>query len=410
MKIKPEILAPAGDYDKLVAAINYGADAVYLGGEEFSMRVACSNFSDEELKRAIDFAKSRNKKIYIATNVIMKNPDIENVVEFAKKIHSYGADAIILSDIGAFDVIKENAPKLDIHISTQANTNNYASANMWHRLGATRVVLSREMTYAEVKELRKRTSPDLELELFVHGAMCVSYSGRCLLSSFMTGREANRGACAQPCRWKYYLMEEKRPGEYMPVFEGDNGSYFFNSKDLCLIEFIPELVDAGITSFKIEGRVKSEYYVANTVKAYRNEVDRYFDNPERYVFDKKQLAELSKVSHRVYSYGFWHGAPTDNGQIYDSSAYIRDYEVVGVVKECDDDGNAVVEQKNKFSVGEKIEIMQPVNDTIEFVLSEMTDEKDRPIESAPHGKMTVKIKMPQKVDVNSMLRKEKNVD
>ena len=407
MNKKPEILAPAGDYDKLVAAIQFGADAVYLGGEEFSMRVACNNFSDEELKRGIDFAKTNGRKIYIATNVIMKNNDIEQVARFAEKIHSYGADAVILSDLGAFDVVKNAVPDLDIHVSTQANTNNYASANMWHKLGASRVVLSREMTYGEVKELRARTDPSLELELFVHGAMCVSYSGRCLLSSFMTGREANRGACAQPCRWKYYLMEEKRPGEYMPVFEGDTGSYFFNSKDLCLIEFIPELVDSGVTSFKIEGRVKSEYYVANTVKAYRREVDRYFENPEKYVFDKNMLDELGKVSHRVYSYGFWHGAPTDDGQIYDSSAYIRDYEVVAVVKECDDDGNAVVMQKNKFSVGEKIEVMQPFNDTFEFEVQEIFDEKGKSIESAAHGKMMARIKLPKKVDVNSMLRKQK---
>lgn len=410
MNIKPEILAPAGDYDKLVAAVQFGADAVYLGGEEFSMRVACNNFTDDEIKRGIDFAKSNGRKIYIATNVIMKNNDIEQVARFAEKIHSYGADAVILSDFGAFDVVKSAVPDLDIHVSTQANTNNYASANMWHKLGASRVVLSREMSYGEVKELRAKTDPSLELELFVHGAMCVSYSGRCLLSSFMTGREANRGACAQPCRWKYYLMEEKRPGEYMPVFEGDTGSYFFNSKDLCLIEFIPELVDAGVTSFKIEGRVKSEYYVANTVKAYRREVDRYFENPEKYVFDKSMLDELGKVSHRVYSHGFWHGAPTDDGQIYDSSAYIRDYEVVAVVKECDDDGNAVVMQKNKFSVGEKIEVMQPFNDTFEFEVQEIFDENGKSIESASHGKMMAKIKLPKKVDVNSMLRKQKNID
>ena len=404
---KPEILAPAGDYDKLVAAVQFGADAVYLGGEEFSMRVACNNFGDEDLKRGIDFAKKNGKKIYIATNVIMKNHDIENVARFAEKIYSYGADAVILSDIGAFDIVKNTVPNLDIHVSTQANTNNYASANMWHKMGASRVVLSREMTYPEVKELRARTDPSLELELFVHGAMCVSYSGRCLLSSFMTGREANRGACAQPCRWKYYLMEETRPGEYMPVFEGDEGSYFFNSKDLCLIEFIPELVDAGVTSFKIEGRVKSEYYVANTVRAYRREVDRYFENPEKYVFDKNQLHELGKVSHRIYSHGFWHGAPTEEGQVYASSAYIRDYEVVAVVKECDEDGYALVEQKNKFSVGEKIEVMQPVGEGFEFEVTELYDEKGRTIESAAHGKMMARVKMPHKVDVNSMLRKQK---
>jgi len=410
LNTKPEILAPAGDYDKLVAAIQYGADAVYLGGEEFSMRVACDNFSDDQLKKGIDFAKENGRKIYIAANVIMKNENIDIIADFANKIYNYGADAVIVSDIGAFDVIKRNVPNLDIHISTQANTNNYASANMWHKLGASRVVLSREMTYDEVKKVREKTDKDLELELFVHGAMCVSYSGRCLLSSFMTGREANRGACAQPCRWKYYLMEEKRPGEYMPVFENDSGSYFFNSKDLCLIEFLPEIVDAGVSSLKIEGRVKSEYYVANTVKAYRQELDRYFENPDKYVFDKSQLEELGKVSHRVYSYGFWHGAPTNDGQIYNSSAYIRDYEVVGVVKECDDDGNAIILQKNKFSVGETVEIMQPFGKTLSYKIDNMKDERDREIDCAPHGKMLVKIKLPCKVDENSMIRKEKIVD
>ena len=404
---KPEILAPAGDFDKLAAAINYGADAVYLGGDEFSMRVACSNFSDEDLKRGIDFAKSRGKKIYIATNVIMKNDDMEKLEKFSKMIYGYGADAVILSDPGAFSVVRTAAPGLDIHISTQANTNNYKSACFWYSLGAKRVVLSREMQYSEVKELREKTPDGLELEMFVHGAMCVSYSGRCLLSSFMTGREANRGACAQPCRWKYYLMEEKRPGEYMPVFEGDNGSYFFNSKDLCLIEFIPEIIDSGVTSLKIEGRVKSEYYVANTVKAYRREVDRYFDDPENYVFDKSMLDELSKVSHRVYSHGFWHGAPKNDGQIYDSSAYIRDYEVVGVVKSCDSDGNAVVEQKNKFSVGDVVEIMQPVGDTLTCEITSIKDEKGREITAAAHGKMIANVKLPFCVNENSMLRKQK---
>lgn len=404
---KPEILAPAGDFDKLVAAINYGADAVYLGGDEFSMRVACNNFSDEDLKRGIDFAKSKGKKIYVATNVIMKNDDLEKLADFSKMIYSYGADAVILSDTGAFDVVKSTVPNLDIHISTQANTNNFASANFWYNLGAKRVVLSREMQCGEVKELREKTPKELELEMFVHGAMCVSYSGRCLLSSFMTGREANRGECAQPCRWKYYLMEEKRPGEYMPVFEGDNGSYFFNSKDLCLIEFIPEIIGCGITSLKIEGRVKSEYYVANTVKAYRHEVDRYCDDPENYVFDKNMLDELSKVSHRVYSHGFWHGVPKNDGQIYDSSAYIRDYEVVGVVKSCDRDGNAVVLQKNKFSVGDTVEIMQPVGETLSCKIENMKDDKGREIDSAPHGKMIVNIKLPFFVNENSMLRKQK---
>ena len=404
---KPEILAPAGSLAKLKYAIMYGADAVYIGGEAFSLRVAAKNFTIDEIKEGIEFAHARGAKVYITANIIPHNEDLKEFPDFVRQVASLGADAIIVSDLGTFSIVREVAPNLDIHISTQANNTNYASASMWYKLGAKRVILARDLSFEEIRQIRDNTNPDMEIECFVHGAMCVSYSGRCLLSNYLTHRDSNKGACSHPCRWKYYLMEEKRPGEYMPVFEGDNGSYFFNSKDLCLIEFIPELVDAGVTSFKIEGRVKSEYYVANTVKAYRREVDRYFENPEKYVFDKSMLDELGKVSHRVYSHGFWHGAPTDDGQIYDSSAYIRDYEVVAVVKECDDDGNAVVMQKNKFSVGEKIEVMQPFNDTFEFEVQEIFDEKGKSIESASHGKMMAKIKLPKKVDVNSMLRKQK---
>lgn len=404
---KPELLAPAGNLEKLKIAIQYGADAVYIGGEEFSMRTACDNFTDDELQYGIEYAKQRGKKIYVAANVIMKNSNLEEFCRFSEKIYRFGADAVIISDMGAFDLVRQAVPKLDVHISTQANTVNYASANMWHKLGAKRVVLARELSSDEIKEVRENTPAELELEAFVHGAMCVSYSGRCLLSNYMTGRDANQGNCAQSCRWKYYLVEEKRPGEYMPVVENDNGSFFFNSKDLCLIEYIPELVESGISSFKIEGRVKSEYYVATVVKAYREELDRYCENPSGYQFDKAKLEELCKVSHRQYSHGFWNGRPKHSAQIYESSSYIRNYDVVAFVESCEPDGSAVLKQRNKFSVGDTVEIMQPVGDFLTMQIESMYDEKDTEIQTAPHAQMTVKLKLPRQVPANSIIRKKR---
>jgi len=295
---------------------------------------------------------------------------------------------------------------MEIHISTQANITNYRTAKMWHDMGAKRIVLARELSKDEITELTQNIPDTLETEMFVHGSMCISYSGRCLLSNYLTGRDANGGACAHPCRWKYYLMEEQRPGEYIPVFENDNGSFFFNSRDLCLIEYIPELVGCGIDSFKIEGRVKSEFYVATTIKAYREEIDRYFENPDKYVFNPKQIEEISKVSHREYTRGFFFGRPHSDGQIYDSSTYIKSYDLCGIVTECDDDGNAVLIQKNKFSVGDKVELMRPKGKNINFEITEMKNKAGELIESAPHGAMEVHLKFPEKVPENSILRKE----
>lgn len=405
--IKPELLAPAGDIERLKTAVLYGADAVYIGGEEFSMRTACDNFSPEQLKYGIDFAHKNGRKIYVAANVIMKNSDLEKLYDFSREIASYGADAVIISDIGAFDIVKEAAPKLDIHISTQANIVNYRAAQMWHNMGAKRVVLARELSRDEIKEIRLKTPPGLELEVFVHGAMCVSYSGRCLLSNYMAGRDSNKGDCAQSCRWKYYLMEEKRPGEYMPVVENERGSYFFNSKDLCLIGYIPELINCGVTSLKIEGRVKSEYYVATVVKAYRQELDRYLDNPEKYVFDPKTLDELCKVSHRKYCHGFFTGSADEDGQIYESSSYIRNYDVVGIVTDCDSDGNAVIAQRNKFSVGETLEFMPPKGEYKTHTVTEMTNGDGEPIDTAPHATMTVKISLGFYVPPYTMVRRKR---
>lgn len=385
----------------------YGADAVYAGGEEFSMRTACDNFTPEQLKYGMDFAKQHGKKIYIAVNVIMRNHDLEPLYRFSKQLYEYGADAVIVSDIGAFDVIKEAAPNLDIHISTQANIVNWRSAQRWYDLGAKRVVLARELDCDEVTEIRQKTNKDLELEMFVHGAMCISYSGRCLLSNYMTGRDSNKGDCAQSCRWNYYLMEEKRPGEYMRITENENGSFIFNSKDMCLIEYIPEIINSGVTSLKIEGRVKSEYYVATVVKAYRREIDKYLENPQNYTLSPDAMEELCKVSHRYYSKGFWHRDCQTNGQIYETSSYIRDYDVVGIIESCDDNGNAVIRQRNKFSVGEQLEILRPDKDFTAFTIDKMQNGDGQSIESAPHAQMEVRLKLPEKVPSNSMLRRKR---
>ena len=319
---KPEILAPAGSLAKLKYAVMYGADAVYIGGEAFSLRVAAKNFTLEEIKEGIEFAHQRGAKEYITANIIPHNSDLDSFPDFVRQVASLGADAIIISDLGAFSIVREVAPELDIHVSTQANNTNYASANMWYKLGAKRVILARDLSFEEIKEIRSKTPSDMEIECFVHGAMCVSYSGRCLLSNYLTHRDSNRGACSHPCRWKYYLMEEKRPGEYMPVFENERGTFIFNSKDLCMIEHIPELMDAGVTSFKIEGRVKNELYIATVVKAYRDAVDAYFENKDNYKVNEDILTELTKVSHREYTDGFYFGKPTERHQLYTSNTYI----------------------------------------------------------------------------------------
>ena len=290
----PELLAPAGNLEKLKIAFEYGADAVYIGGEEFSLRVAADNFTNDEIKQGIDFAKKLNKKVYLTANVIPHNNDIDEYAKFLTEVRDIGLDAVILSDLGMFGVTKEIAPELDIHISTQANNVNYKSADMWYNMGAKRVILAREMSLAEISQIRERTNPELELEAFVHGAMCISYSGRCLLSNYMAGRDGNGGACAHPCRWKYYLMEEKRPGEYMPVFENERGTFIYNSKDLCMIEHIDKLIQSGLTSFKIEGRVKSEFYVATVVAAYRRAIDAYMQDPVTWKPDPSLYAELKK--------------------------------------------------------------------------------------------------------------------
>ena len=403
---KPELLAPGGSLEKLKTAINYGADAVYIGGEAFSLRVAAENFSYEDMKEGIEYAHKRGKKVYLTANILPHNADIAEFESFIKEIRPMGFDAVLIADLGMFDMMREQAPEIPIHISTQANNVNYRSACAWHKMGAKRIVLAREMSFEEIKEIREKTPKDLEIEAFVHGAMCVSYSGRCLLSNYMTQRDANRGACSHPCRWNYSLVEETRPGEYMNVFENERGTFIFNSKDLCMIEHIPQLVKAGITSFKLEGRVKTSYYVATIVKAYREEIDRYFENPEGYVFDKAQLDELCKISHRPYSTGFYLGKPGPNEQVYTDSSYIRDYDLIGMVREYDEKtGIATISQRNRFFVGDEIEIIQPGKPFFCQTVKYMENEAGERIECAPHAQMIVKMPVDFPVTADAMLRK-----
>ncbi len=403
---KPELLAPGGSLSKLKTAIDYGADAVYVGGEAFSLRTAAENFSAAELAEGIGYAHARGKKVYLTANIIPHNSDIDAFEEYADEIRPLGFDAALVSDPGMFDVLRERVPELPIHISTQANNTNYRSAAMWHKLGASRVVLAREMSFAEIEEIRKRTPDTLELEAFIHGAMCISYSGRCLLSNYMTGRDSNMGACAHPCRWNYKLVEETRPGEYMEITENERGTFIFNSKDLCMIEHIPDLVRSGISSLKIEGRVKTEYYVATVVGAYRRELDRYFADPDGYTLNPAEVEELCKVSHRPYTTGFYYGKPDENSQVYTSSSYIRDYDLIGIVTDYKD-GTATVTQRNRFFDGDEIEIMRPRMPFITQRVEGMRDEDGNAISVANHAEQIVKIKTAEPVPVGSMLRKKR---
>ena len=405
---KPELLAPGGSLEKLKTAIMYGADAVYIGGEAFSLRTAAENFSHEDMLEGIKFAHDRGKKVYLTANIIPHNKDIAEFEDFVNEIRPMGFDAVLISDLGMFDIIRTAAPELPVHISTQANNVNWRSAAMWHKLGAKRVVLAREMSFDEIREIREKAPKELELEAFVHGAMCISYSGRCLLSNYLTNRDANMGACSHPCRWNYSLVEEKRPGQYMDVFENERGTFIFNSKDLCTIRHIPELVKSGISSFKIEGRVKTPYYVATVIGAYRREIDRYFADPENYVFNEAEFDELCKVSHRPYTTGFYFQKPDASSQVYTDSSYIRDYDLIAMVEDYNEStGIATISQRNKFSVGEKIEVMRPMQPFFEMIVDAITDTDGNAMQSAPHAAQTLYIKLPQPACPGSMLRRKK---
>ncbi len=399
-----ELLAPAGNLSRLKTALAYGADAVYAGGDSFSLRVRAKNFSDEELAEGIKYTHSLGKKFYLALNVIPHNEDIENLIEYIKEVKKLKPDAFIISDLGAFNIAKEYAPEIPIHVSTQANNVNYMTVNSWHKMGAERVVLARELSLEEVKTIREKSIPELELEAFIHGAMCISYSGRCLLSGYMAGRESNSGDCAHPCRWNYTLMEEKRPGEHFPVYENDRGTFIFNSKDMCMIEHIPELINSGVTSFKIEGRVKTEFYVATVVGVYRRAIDTYLKDPENYRFNPKWLEELSKVSNRGYTTGFWLGKPDSSSQNTTDGGYVRNYDLAALF-ERNENGKCVFMQKNKLSIGDTIEVMLPNSEPFSFTIDKMWDENDKEIESVPHPMQIFKLDIGRELPEFSMLRK-----
>ncbi len=403
---KLELLAPAGDITKLKMAILYGADAVYIGGEAFGLRCASKNFDNESMREAVYFAHERGKKVYLTTNIIPHNSDLAAFPGYIENAVNTGVDALIVADLGLFSFIRKNYPEVAVHVSTQANNTNFWTANTWHEMGAERVVLARELSLNEIKTIRENTPETLELEAFVHGAMCVSYSGRCLLSNYLTHRDANKGACAQPCRWNYALVEKTRPGEYFEIGEGDEGSFILNSKDLCMLGHIKELAESGITSFKIEGRVKSEYYVASTIKAYRNEIDKYEKDPENYKFDPKDYAEVLKTSHRPYSTGFYFGKTDENSQVYQSASYVRDYDLMGFVLDYNEETKiATIEQRNKFSVGDEVEFLLPEGEVFSQKVKWLKNEKGEEIENTPHAQMIFTMETEKPVCKNSFLRK-----
>ena len=406
---KIELLAPAGDLEKLKMAINYGADAVYLGGDSFGLRKASKNFSIEQIQEGINYAHERGKKVYVTLNIVPHNDDLEGLEEYVTKLYEMKTDAVIVSDPGMYSIIRRTVPNLDIHLSTQASVTNHETIKFWYDLGIRRIVLARELSFIEIEEMIDKLPKDLEIETFVHGAMCMSYSGRCLISNYMTGRDANMGDCVHACRFKYNLVEEKRPGEYFPVYEDEEGTFIMNSKDLCMIEHIPELVKSGIKSFKIEGRVKSSYYVATVIRAYRMAIDEYYADPENYVYNDKWLKEIQKASHRDFTKGFFFGKPDSDAQVYQTSSYIRGYDFIGLVLDYDEETKiATIEQRNRMFVGEEIEVFGPGRDYFTQTIEKMWDEDDNPIEVAPHAQQIIKILMEKPVKSMDMLRKERS--
>ena len=410
MRNKPEVLAPANSLEVLKTAVEYGADAVYIGGEMYGLRAKAKNFSAADMKKGIAYAHERGKKVYVTANITAHNRDLEGVRAYFHELKEIRPDALIISDPGVFTIAKEVCPEIDIHISTQSNNVNYMTFRFWKEQGATRVVTARELSLEEIGNIRKNIPDDFEIETFVHGAMCISYSGRCLLSHYFTGRDANLGACTHPCRWKYYIMEEKRPGEFLPVEENERGTYIFNSKDLCMIEHIPELVNAGIDSFKIEGRMKTALYVAVVSRTYRQAIDDYFEDPQKYIdnipYYKKEIA---KCTYRQFTTGFFFGPTTHDSQIYDNNTYVKGYEYLGTIHESLEDGRGVFEQKNKFSVGDEVEIMKPTGENIVTKVLSMQDEKGENVDSCPHPGQRITLQTECTLQEYDIIRKEKEV-
>ncbi len=397
---KMELLAPAGDMERLEMAVAYGADAVYLAGNAFGMRSFAGNFSPEELKRAVELCRAHGVRVHVTCNTMPRNGEVARLPEWLEHLEALGVDAIILADVGVLALAKQYAPHVQCHISTQASIVNYQAARAWHSLGAGRVILARELSLEEVREIRAKTPPELEIEVFAHGAMCVSYSGRCLLSNYMTGRDSNRGACAQPCRYQYALMEEKRPGEYFPVYEENGETYIMNSRDMCMIDHVAELAEAGVDSIKLEGRAKSAYYAAVVTGAYRHAVDAAAVGVP---LDPVWRDEVEHISHRHYSTGFFYGPP---GQFTENSRYVRDWQIVAKVQSCDGDGNAVLTLNNKFGVGEPLELVGPGVRPQALTVEALWDTDGRPLEEVRRPQMAFRIKLPRQVPPLSLLRRK----
>lgn len=403
---RPELLAPVGDVERLQAAVQYGADAVYLGSSMFGMRASSAKFGGDELNRAVEYAHARGVKVYLTCNTVPKNQEMEQLPEFLKYAEKSGVDALIISDIGVLAMAKRVVPNMEIHISTQTGVVNYVTASELFHMGAKRVVLARELSLEDISRIREKTPPELEIEVFVHGAMCVSFSGRCLLSNYMTGRDANRGECAQPCRWSYHLVEEKRPGQYYQISEEEHGTYILNAKDLCMIEYLDQVIKAGASSLKIEGRAKSSYYVSVITNAYRVALNDYLNDPEHYRVQPWLLDEVEKVSHRQYCTGFFFGQP-DNAQYYENGGYIRSYDVAALVDSCCNDGFLLCTQKNKFDIGDEVELLQPLQRPQPFRIEKIIGEDGEPLETARHPMMKVKISCPYPAISGSIIRKRK---
>ena len=404
---KTELLIPASSLEVLKTAVVFGADAVYIGGEAFGLRAKAKNFSMEDMKEGIGFAHARGVKVYVTANILAHNGDLSGVEEYFKELKEIKPDALIISDPGVFTIAKRICPEIEVHISTQANNTNYATYRFWYDLGATRVVAARELSLNEIKEIRNTIPEDMEIEAFIHGAMCISYSGRCLLSNYFTGRDANKGACTHPCRWKYAVVEEKRPGEYLPVYENERGTYIFNSKDLCMIEHIPEILDAGIDSLKIEGRMKTALYVATVARTYRKAIDDYLESPEKYQQNLEWYkSEIAKCTYRQFTTGFFFGKPDENTQIYDSNTYVNEYIYLGIVGEIDDRGFARIEQRNKFCRGDIIEIMKPDGRNIPVTVNAIYDAEGIEVESAPHPQQVLYLDLSQQPEQYDLLRVE----
>ena len=404
---KPELLIPAGSLEVLKTAVTYGADAVYIGGEAFGLRAKAKNFDLSEMKKGIDFAHDNNVRVHVTANILAHNYDLEGAYKYFEELKELKPDALIIADPGMFMIAKEVCPEIDIHVSTQANNTNYMTYKFWYNQGAKRVVSARELSLKEIGEIRANIPDDMEIESFIHGAMCISYSGRCLLSSFFTGRDANKGACTHPCRWKYSVVEEKRPNEYFPVYENERGTYIFNSKDLCMIEHIPEMVDAGIDSFKIEGRMKTALYVASVARTYRKAIDDLFESEEKYRANMDWYkSEIAKCTYRQFTTGFYFGKPDENTQIYDSNTYINEYTYLGSILEVTADKEIILEQKNKFKVNDEIEIMKPDGRNISAtVLSIKDNEKGPEMDSCQHPQQIIRVRLNEAdVCVNDIIR------